>query len=119
MGLKSRLDRPAQALGTGGLWDGTRLEDFRDALAAKHRGLPYEPWPGMVRAGECLRLVSIAIDPTPEALASIGLPADADRDALAARLIERGAAAGFTAAELAKLRSDLAKRLGRNDPCAV
>ena len=61
------------------LWDGTRLEDFRAALAAHRRGLPYTPKPGMIRAAAMLRLIRTAMgtrrpDERAGALESIGLP---------------------------------------------
>jgi hypothetical protein len=63
----------------------------------------------MQRAGVFLRCIRETID----------LPVDADCQAVMDRLMERGAEAGFTGAELAKLRSELAKRLVRDRQCVT
>jgi hypothetical protein len=122
--LRGRIRRLAASIGAGGLWDRTRLEDFRNALTASRKGEPYRPRPGIVRAGEMLRLLGIAIrtrrpDERPQALESIGLYGDVSDAEIAARLMERAEAAGFTGQELDGFRVHLARVLERRPTWAA
>jgi hypothetical protein len=101
--LRGRLDRLSRAMCFGALWDGLTLEDCRDALAAHRAGLPYPTTPGMVRAGVMLGILRDLRD----------LPEDADREALRARMLNRGWEAGFSVPEMDKLRAALVRALGK------
>jgi hypothetical protein len=110
--MKGRLRRLAVALCEGQMWDGTRLEDFRDALKAAREGREYTPRAGMVRAAACLRLVREACG-IRDGLG--GRPAD---PGVMADLVAKGLAAGLRDAELDALERSLARILG-GDPWAT